>query len=367
MSAFSITLSLTSNVFSEWFGPFLGKEEKWKSKKLISFIIMQLSHCKTQFIAENSPSFLLCHFKCPMLNRKCYKNVCPHSKRFKWLTIKWKTVKHVTLARVPWNIYSPTVVFFGLFCCFIGLYSIQLCLAASMHMSQMPAMGLLAEIKQQETAHRHRTYVLWAGSKLEGPVTVYTEGQHATALPRNKLQKSLKAGWAWSFAVIPCTSAATLGRTMGRVYSLKTLSCEFKYSCCSLVLDNSKHRGDYKLNLKELLHLKRILSIHRIACCLLFLYLCRKFFPLSLVRQWIMIFPRKEISKCNTLRNNIWNMTFPKQNLFQLLLQNSTVVQRVKEKEKQTNKQTVTTARTIMYKNKKNNKIWNIKESTKFS
>lgn len=60
-------------------------------------------------------------------------------------------------------------------------------------------------------------------------------------------------------------------------------------------------------------------------------------------------------------------MTFPKQNLFQLLLQNSTVVQRVKEKQKQTNKQTVTTARTIMYKNKKNNKIWNIKESTKFS
>lgn len=60
-------------------------------------------------------------------------------------------------------------------------------------------------------------------------------------------------------------------------------------------------------------------------------------------------------------------MTFPKQNLFQLLLQNSTVVQRVKEKQKQTNKQTMTTASTIMYKNKKNNKIRNIKESTNFS
>lgn len=37
------------------------------------------------------------------------------------------------------------------------------------------------------------------------------------------------------------------------------------------------------------------------------------------------------------------------------------------EGETKTNKQTVTTARTIMYKNKKNNKIRNIKESTKFS
>lgn len=151
MSAFSITLSLTSNVFSEWFGPFLGKEEKWKSKKLISFIIMQLSHCKTQFIAKNSPSFLLCHFKCPMLNRMCYKNVCPHSEGFKWLTIKWKTVKHVTLAQVPWNIYSHSVVVFGLFCCFIGLYCVQLCLTASMHMSQMLAMGKKESSRRQPT------------------------------------------------------------------------------------------------------------------------------------------------------------------------------------------------------------------------
>lgn len=111
------------------------KKKNGNWKKLISFIIMQLSHCKTQFIAKNSPSFLLCYFKCPTLNRKCYKNVCPHSKRFKWLTIKWKTVKHVTLARVPRNIYLPTVVFFGLFCCFIGLYYFQLCLAASMRES----------------------------------------------------------------------------------------------------------------------------------------------------------------------------------------------------------------------------------------
>lgn len=111
------------------------KKKNGNRKKLISFIIMQLSHYKTQFIAKNSPSFLLCHFKCPMLNRKCYKNVCPHSERFKWLTIKWKTVKHVTLAWVPWNIYSHSVIVFGLFCCFIGLYYIQLCLTASVHES----------------------------------------------------------------------------------------------------------------------------------------------------------------------------------------------------------------------------------------
>lgn len=70
-----------------------------------------------------------------MLNRKSCKNVWPHSKRFRWLTMKWKTVKHVTLAGVPWNIYSPTVAFFVLSHCFIGLYSVQLCLAASMYKS----------------------------------------------------------------------------------------------------------------------------------------------------------------------------------------------------------------------------------------
>lgn len=112
------------------------KKQNGNRKNLYHLLLFSFCIAK-QFIAKNSLSFLPCHFKCPMLNRKCYKNVSPHFKRFKWLTIKWKTVKCLTLVRAPWNIYS-LVVFFSLLCHFIGSYSVQLCLGTSMHKSDAP-------------------------------------------------------------------------------------------------------------------------------------------------------------------------------------------------------------------------------------
>ena len=80
------------------------------------FFIMQLSFCKTQFIAKSVLFCTACHFKCPMLSRKCYKSVCPHSERFKCQTTKWKTVIHVTLVVLSWNIYLSMILFLAQFC-----------------------------------------------------------------------------------------------------------------------------------------------------------------------------------------------------------------------------------------------------------
>lgn len=87
-----------------------------KKKNTLIFIIMQLLLCKTQFIAQSLLFCITCHFRCPMLNRKCYKNVSPHSERFKCLTIKWETVTHVTLVPLSWNIYLWMSLFLVQFC-----------------------------------------------------------------------------------------------------------------------------------------------------------------------------------------------------------------------------------------------------------
>lgn len=92
------------------------KNENRKKKKKTLDIIMRLLLCKTQFIAKSLLFCIMCHFRCPMLNRKCYKNVCPHSERFKCLTIKWETVTHVTLVPLSWNMYLWMILFLAQFC-----------------------------------------------------------------------------------------------------------------------------------------------------------------------------------------------------------------------------------------------------------
>lgn len=106
---------------------FLEQRRKMKigkgKKKPSIFIIMQLLLCKTQFIANSLLFCITCHFRCPMLNRKCYKNVCPHSERFRYLTIKWETVTHVTLVLLSWNMYLWMILFLDQFCsCIISSY-----------------------------------------------------------------------------------------------------------------------------------------------------------------------------------------------------------------------------------------------------
>lgn len=87
-----------------------------KKKSTLIFIIMQLLLCKTQFIAKSLLFCITCNFRCPMLNRKCYKNVCPHSERFRRLTIMWETVIHVTLVPLSWNMYLWMILFLAQFC-----------------------------------------------------------------------------------------------------------------------------------------------------------------------------------------------------------------------------------------------------------
>lgn len=81
------------------------KKMKIWIKNLLIFIIMQLSLRKITIYSLKSLFLYYVPFRCPMLNRKCYKNVCPRSETPKCLTVKWETVTHVALVPHSWNIY----------------------------------------------------------------------------------------------------------------------------------------------------------------------------------------------------------------------------------------------------------------------
>lgn len=64
----------------------------------------------------------------------------------------------------------------------------------------------------------------WAASKLQGPVTLCSEGQNSATLPGKELRKSWKVGWARSFLAACHSEPESYLMELGACFVLGQLS-----------------------------------------------------------------------------------------------------------------------------------------------